>query len=110
MKNKTKLILAHLFALVSVVVILTVNQFMVIDLKDGSGTILPKILLQPLVENAIYHGIKPKLAQGKISILAQLEGEDLLLTVQDNGVGMTEEQVKQLEEAFNIETVTKEFL
>lgn len=61
---------------------------------------LPKILLQPLVENAIYHGIKPKLAQGKISILAQLEGEDLLLTVQDNGVGMTEEQVKQLEEAF----------
>jgi two-component system sensor histidine kinase YesM len=61
---------------------------------------LPKILLQPLVENAIYHGIKPKLAQGKISILAQLEGEDLLLTVQDNGVGMTEEQVNQLEEAF----------
>lgn len=61
---------------------------------------LPKILLQPLVENAIYHGIKPKLAQGKISILAQLEGVDLLLTVQDNGVGMTEEQVNQLEEAF----------
>lgn len=61
---------------------------------------LPKILLQPLVENAIYHGIKPKLAQGKISILAQLEGEDLLLTVQDNGVGMTDEQVNQLEEAF----------
>ncbi|WP_294097782.1 sensor histidine kinase [Proteiniclasticum sp.] len=61
---------------------------------------LPKILLQPLVENAIYHGIKPKLAQGKISILAQLEGEDLLLTVQDNGVGMTEELVNQLEEAF----------
>ena len=61
---------------------------------------LPKILLQPLVENAIYHGIKPKLAQGKISILAQLEGEDLVLTVQDNGVGMTEEQVNQLEEAF----------
>lgn len=61
---------------------------------------LPKILLQPLVENAIYHGIKPKLAQGKISILAQLEGKDLLLTVQDNGVGMTEEQVNQLEEAF----------
>ena len=61
---------------------------------------LPKILLQPLVENAIYHGIKPKLAQGKISILAQLEGEDLLLKVQDNGVGMTEEKVNQLEEAF----------
>ena len=61
---------------------------------------LPKILLQPLVENAIYHGIKPKLAQGKISILAQLEGEDLVLKVQDNGVGMTEEQVNQLEEAF----------
>lgn len=61
---------------------------------------LPKILLQPLVENAIYHGIKPKLAQGKISILAQLEGEDLVLTVQDNGVGMTDEQVNQLEEAF----------
>lgn len=61
---------------------------------------LPKILLQPLVENAIYHGIKPKLAQGKISILAQLEGKDLVLKVQDNGVGMTEEQVNQLEEAF----------
>lgn len=52
------------------------------------------------MENAIYHGIKVKLAQGKISILAQLEGEDLVLKVQDNGVGMTEEQVNQLEEAF----------
>lgn len=45
MKNNTKLILAHLFALVAVVVILTVNQFLGIDLKNGSGDFLPKILL-----------------------------------------------------------------
>ncbi len=68
--------------------------------KSLNDMSLPKILLQPLVENAIYHGIKPKLSHGKIIIFSQLEGRDLLLKVQDNGVGMTEEQVNQLEEAF----------
>lgn len=48
-----------------------------------------RIVLQPLVENAIYHGIKPMTNKGLITISGRIEGELLLLTVADNGLGMT---------------------
>ena len=48
---------------------------------------VPKILLQPIVENSIYHGIKPMDGIGHIAITARQAGDDLLITVQDNGVG-----------------------
>ncbi|MBB6634611.1 sensor histidine kinase [Cohnella thailandensis] len=47
-----------------------------------------KLLLQPLVENAIFHGLEPKLGEGTIWLKGVREGEDLLLTVEDDGVGM----------------------
>ena len=59
------------------------------ELKD---CMVPKIILQPVVENSIYHGIKPMDGIGHIAVSARREGEDLLLTVTDNGVGFDPEQ------------------
>ena len=58
---------------------------------------LPKIIIQPLVENAIYHGIKPKLTGGIIRISARRVQEDLVIQVEDDGVGMNEWKLKELE-------------
>ncbi len=51
-----------------------------------------KFTLQPLVENAIFHGVVPKGSFGTITVDAFEEGEMLVLTITDDGVGMTEEQ------------------
>lgn len=53
--------------------------------------LLPKLILQPLVENAIYHGIKVKQQGGTVRIESLLEEDRLLITVEDDGVGMTPE-------------------
>ena len=55
--------------------------------------LLPKLILQPLVENAIYHGIKVKQQGGTVRIESLLEEDRLLITVEDDGVGMTPEQL-----------------
>ena len=55
-----------------------------------------KLMLQPLVENTIYHGMEFMDGDGEIFISAWKEGEDLYLKVSDNGLGMTEEQVARL--------------
>jgi hypothetical protein len=48
---------------------------------------LPPLLLQPLVENAIRHGLEPHVAGGEVRVSAQAAGGDLLLTVTDSGAG-----------------------
>lgn len=50
-----------------------------------------KLTLQPIVENALYHGIKNKRGKGKITVTAEKEGETIRFLVSDNGRGMTEE-------------------
>ena len=60
---------------------------------------LPKLTLQPLVENALYHGVKLKRAKGTIRITGCLEDGCVLLRVEDNGVGMTRERLAQLRSA-----------
>lgn len=52
-----------------------------------------KIILQPLVENALYHGIKDLEDGGHIKISGKKEGNSIVLMVEDNGKGMTKEQV-----------------
>ena len=58
--------------------------------------LLPKLILQPLVENAIYHGIKVKQTGGTVRVESILEEDRLLITVEDDGVGMTEEQIARI--------------
>ncbi len=53
-------------------------------------------ILQPLVENAIFHGIEISKGNGKIVITSSVSGGKLLLTVEDNGVGMTKEKIEQI--------------
>ena len=61
---------------------------------------IPKLTLQPLVENALYHGIKYKRFRGMIEITGTKEGENLYLTVADDGVGMDEDELKNWEKKF----------
>ena len=55
-----------------------------------------KLLIQPLVENAIYHGIKNRRGGGLIRVTAKRDGINLLVTVSDSGAGMTECQLQKL--------------
>lgn len=62
-------------------------------------SVLPKLILQPLVENSIYHGIREKEGEGMIGITGRkAENGDVLLCVEDNGVGILPEQLKNLQE------------
>ncbi len=58
--------------------------------------LVPKLVLQPLVENALYHGTKNKRGVGSIFITGKSLGSDMLLEVTDNGAGMDEEQIQTL--------------
>jgi signal transduction histidine kinase len=53
---------------------------------------LPPLLLQPLVENAIRHGLEPHVNGGEIQVTAQAVGKELVLTVNDTGAGCASEQ------------------
>ncbi len=57
---------------------------------------LPKLTLQPLVENALYHGIKNRRRMGHIRVTGRVQGERLILEVTDDGAGMTEERLEEM--------------
>ena len=65
-----------------------------------------KLLLQPLVENALYHGIKNKRGGGTISVSLRYQNGLMTFTVADTGKGMTPERLKELEEQLAAETPT----
>lgn len=61
---------------------------------------MPKLILQPLVENAVSHGLEGKIEHGTVRILVENSESTLFLRVRDDGVGMPEDQVARLNEAF----------
>ena len=67
--------------------------------------LVPRMLLQPIVENAVTHGLAG--SKGKISISAQITGEDLFIKISDNGKGMSKERLSEVKrtilDADNIE-------
>lgn len=63
-----------------------------------------KMLLQPMVENAIFHGIEPKTARGSIFIGARKDGNSLLLTLKDNGVGISKEKLVDIRKELEADT------
>lgn len=67
--------------------------------KELSGIPVPKLSIQPLAENALYHGIKNRRGKGKILIEGREEEDVLVLTVSDNGQGMTPERLHEVQEA-----------
>lgn len=50
---------------------------------------LPRISIQPLVENALNHGLKNQKGKKKVIISAGIRDDDLLISVEDNGIGMS---------------------
>jgi LytS/YehU family sensor histidine kinase len=59
------------------------------DLPQALAEIpVPPLLLQPLVENSIKHGLEPAVTGGRIEVSATHEGASLILTVRDTGVGL----------------------
>lgn len=57
---------------------------------------IPKITIQPLVENALYHGIKNKRGQGTITVTGKRNEKGFVLYVRDNGIGMTQERLNEV--------------
>jgi len=55
------------------------------QLLDG---LIPRLALQPLVENALTHGLEPRPGPGWVTVRGSLVGSDLMFTVEDNGMGM----------------------
>lgn len=58
--------------------------------------LIPKITIQPLVENALYHGIKNKRGSGRILIKARKEEDFFYIQIEDNGIGIKEERLEQV--------------
>lgn len=56
--------------------------------------VVPKLILQPLIENAVVHGLEPKQGRGKIRIRIFCQGQDLLIQIADDGVGITSSKLK----------------
>ena len=73
-----------------------------IEIPDelGSCQVL-KLLMQPLVENAIYHGIKHRRGRGLVKVTGRMEGAWLILQVQDNGAGMSPERLLQVRDGLS---------
>ena len=70
----------------------------VIDIDPSFYNIdIPKLLIQPIVENAIVHGIEEKLDSGTVRIWAEMDGtRDVLIRVEDDGVGMSPETLQRI--------------
>ncbi|MDC3418232.1 cache domain-containing sensor histidine kinase [Aquibacillus salsiterrae] len=60
-----------------------------------------KFILQPIVENAIYHGIKQRRGPGNILVSVQEKEDKLIIVVQDDGIGMSKGQLHQMRQALN---------
>ena len=66
-----------------------------------------KIMLQPLLENSIYHGIKPTDDKGIIRIKAAIHAKNLIIEVEDNGLGMDEKSMEHLNEDLHKEYIQR---
>jgi len=60
------------------------------------STVVPVLVLQPLVENAVRHGISPKIGEGRVLVAAEDRGNECWICVEDNGVGMPGDVAKAL--------------
>lgn len=64
--------------------------------EEFNKYLIPKITIQPLVENALYHGIKNKRGQGRILVKAEKEEKFFYIQIEDNGIGIKEERLEQV--------------
>lgn len=72
------------------------------------GIEILKLILQPLVENAIYHGLEPKIGEGTIRLTGRMEESTAIFTVEDDGVGM--EDVRATETGYGLVNVRERIM
>src|SRR5262245_382468 len=63
---------------------------------DSLGYMIPSMILQPIIENSIKHGIAPKIEGGRITIRATRHQDRISIEVEDNGVGMAEDEIPKV--------------
>ena len=68
--------------------------------------LIPKITIQPLVENALYHGIKNKRGRGQIVISGEKEADYFVIRVEDNGIGVKPERLAQVNDGIRNKVLT----
>ena len=66
------------------------------DEMESLVCMIPKLTLQPIVENSIYHGLEEKIGNGHLSIKISKTQQHLLIIVSDDGVGMEQEKLEEL--------------
>lgn len=71
------------------------------------GYTIPKITIQPLVENALYHGIKNKRGPGRIVVSGRSEKDHFVLQIEDNGIGISEERLRQVRDGMQNKVPTE---
>jgi len=54
------------------------------------------LIIQPIVENALVHGLRPRKKKGKLSIKVSNYSNDIIFVIEDNGTGMTQEKVLEV--------------
>ena len=92
---------------------LEIQQFRYRDILDYEisipeeirGFSVMKLMLQPIVENALYHGIKNKRGKGIIRVTGEADGKDLVFRVEDNGIGMTAAELDRMRKLISGELV-----
>lgn len=71
-------------------------EFQVDNPKEILKARIPKLTLQPIFENAIFHGVEQKIGKGILTLKVTVTSKRLIITISDNGVGIEEERVKNL--------------
>ena len=66
---------------------------------DADGVMVPTFTLQPLLENAVIHGISPKISGGEVKVSIKREGDKLVIEVWDTGKGISPEDLKDLRDS-----------
>jgi LytS/YehU family sensor histidine kinase len=65
------------------------------DVQDETRrALVPRLLLQPLVENAVQHGVMKRHGGGEVSVRTRLDGAKLVCVVEDNGPGLPETETR----------------
>lgn len=78
------------------------------DVEENSQNLsIPKMTLQPLIENAVYHGIVPSEKEGTVEISIKITDDRLQICVKDNGVGINEENLSKINERMNLDIITE---
>jgi two-component system sensor histidine kinase YesM len=75
--------------------------------SDIGDYYIPFFILQPLIENAIIHGLEPKVGEGFIKITVTKQNDDIFFSVFDDGVGMSQEEINAIYAGFEDDSVKK---